>query len=240
VTRPFAITPNSTSVIRGISISNNIFFHSAAALLGYDAASEVRDVSIIGNSFRADGSTSGLAVRSCSNVVVSNNVFDGHSDYGINFGITGSTVSSISVMCNIFNNMADEAVEMGATTTNSATNVFYNNHLNGAVHNFKAFRTDDNSNIWNGTTAVTFNTSTLPDSFPMGISIATLNGDTGVPTGIGSTQGVLMTYRMSTISKATYQVFYHASNTPKLGSFWIRRRNQTVNSWTQWYEVTGS
>ncbi len=124
-------------------------------------------------------------------------------------------------------------------TPKPQTNIFYNNQLNGASHSFKAFRTDNNSTLWNGTTAVTFNTATLPDSFPMGISTATLNGDTGVPAGIGSTQGVLTTYRLSTIPQHIYQTFHHASNTLKLGNSWIRRRNQTTNTWTRWYEVVG-
>ena len=239
MTRPFSITPDSTSILRGITISNNTFYHSMAAMCGYDAAGQVQDVSVIGNVFRASGSTSGLVFRSGSNIVVSNNIFDGHSNYGIIFGMSGSTISSTSVTGNVFSNMGNYAVQMSATTTNPGTNIFYNNQLNGAPHNFQAFRTDDNSTIWNGSTAITFNTATLPDSFPMGVSTATLNGDTGVPAGIGSTQGILTTYRLSTIPKATYQTFHHANNTLKLGNFWLRRRDQTTNTWTRWYEIVG-
>lgn len=240
VSRPFSILPNSTSILRGIIISNNTFYHSSTALLGFEATANIENVSVTGNVFRANGPTGGLVVRSGSNIVVSNNIFDGHSDYGMLFGMNGSTVSKVSVIGNMFTNMVNEAVEMAATNANPATNIFYNNQLNGAPHNFKAFRTDNNSVLWNGNTAVTFNTATLPDSFPMGISTATLNGDTGVPAGIGSTQGILTTYRLSTIANHTYQTFHHSSNTLKLGNSWMRRRNQTTNDWTRWYEIVGN
>ena len=85
-----------------------------------------------------------------------------------------------------------------------------------------AWITDDCGTVTNGLTATSFNTLTLPDSFPVGISRAIINGDTNVPAGTGSSQGILITTRMSMTSgyeKFTYQEYYHASNTLKLGSF---------------------
>lgn len=246
VTRPISITGGDSAIMRGITVTNNTFYHSDIAYFGFGGF-QLKDAVITGNIFRTNSSRAGssfataegLSFRNCSNVVVSNNIFDGHSNYGINFGITTSTVSNITVMGNIFNNMVNYAVLMNAEVANPETNLFYNNQLNGAMNKFKAFRTDDNGSITNNIVATTFNTATLPDFFPIGISTAMLNGDIGVPAGTGSTQGILRTYRFASMNKATYQVFYHASNGFKLGSFWLRRRDQTLNAWTCWFEVEG-
>lgn len=238
---------STTSYINGITVTGNTVNQSStnpnAMLLGFDALSFVKNAIIANNIFRVNPSVttvSGIVIRSCDNVIIKNNIFDGHVSYSITVGAGTSTCSRVNILDNSFTNLVSNiAVTMAAGTPNPSTNKFLNNQLNGASHTFKAFICDDPGTIVNSTTATTFNTANLPDSFPIGTSTAIINGDTGVPIG---TQGTLYTFKpviTSGLESWTYQTFYHRNTGTKIGSYFIRKRSSGTNTWTSWYEMVG-
>jgi hypothetical protein len=120
------------------------------------------------------------------------------------------------------------------------TNIFTGNKTDkrNTIH---AAITDDTTEF-NSDVAISFNTQTLPSQFPTGISTAYLNGDTGVPAGIGSTQGLLTNYKTSPTAQTWYQQFvpYSIASGGYNGNFYQRYRDQNSDSWTTWYKFSGS
>jgi hypothetical protein len=130
------------------------------------------------------------------------------------------------------------ALKSGGTLIGSTC--VYRNNI-GGMNQSNCWLTDDVGYTTNGVTAVTFNSLTLPDSFSNGISLAAINGDTGVPS-TGGYQGTLVTTKPlpnGGTSKWTYQHYYPANNGVKVGSFYMRKRMNASNAWTAWYEFAG-
>jgi len=235
--RPFEFARSSLGYVDGVTITGNTFTYGAAAVLAFTNTATCINTVIANNVFRS--ASGGLALNgNASFITVSNNVFVGNP--AINFGVGGGVTSNIAFQ----NNMINGAGTITSTGTDAgSTNSFLNNTLtNATTVSFRAWRNDFNGTVVQGVAPTTFNTTTLPDSFPTGVFTAILNGDTGVPAGIGSTQGVLTTYRLAGTSgyeRFTYQTFVHSNNTLKLGSTFIRRRANASNTWTVWYELAG-
>ena len=232
--RPFDFSRPSGGFIDGVSITGNTFKYGYSALLAFTNTETAKNVTIANNVFNAVAG--GIALNgSGSYVAITNNVFSGAPI--LLMGVAGGTTSNLSLTGNLFNGSASV---LSSGTDDGSTNVFLNNIITGAVaSSFRAWRTDYCGAVANGVSPITFNTTTLPDSFPPGISYAILNGDTGVPAGTGGSQGTLITYRLTDTAgynHFTYQQYWHANNTLKLGSFFLRRRNQAANSWTSWFE----
>lgn len=233
------------SYVDGLVVTGNVFTQTSTALLGFYAGDVSNDVVITNNSFLYSGSgtDSGLLMRSGRNVIISGNTFKNQYDYAIYVAGAGSTVSDVAITNNTAYGLrgTPKFVTTGSAAAIDGASCVYSNNTGVMAHNFPAWITDNCGTITNGTTATTFNSATLPDSFGVGVSTAVINGDTGVP-GTGGYQGTLYTYRSTNTAgyeKFTYQTYYHANNTVKVGSFYLRRRNQSANTWTSWYEVVG-
>ena len=85
-----------------------------------------------------------------------------------------------------------------------------------------------------------FSSGTPPGSFPYGVSVISVNGDTGAPN-VGGYQGVLTSYVQTQVggTKYRYQTYNSANNTVGLGTTYIRRGSNSLNTWTAWYTITG-
>ena len=252
-TEPFrvVISNNSGTVGRfldfqkwvyGVTISGNSIQSSSTSVLGFAATDVCTNFSIVGNNFIGDGATQCLSIRSTSGLNIANNTFNNFYDNHINFGLSGSTISKVTITNNYFASIsgANNSVYDGGGTVDGGSCCFYGN-TGTSTHSFTAWRNDNCGTVANGITATSFNSATLPDSFPEGVCNAVINGDTGVPN-TGGYQGTLTNYKLSAVSgsaKATYQNYYPANNTTDLGSFYLRKRNNAANTWTAWYKVTG-
>ena len=224
--------------INNTTISNNTIYQSNELELGFSATDTATNVNVIGNTFYGTNNYRAITVRSANKLIIANNTFDNLKDYAILVGNTGATVSNITINNNIFGTIsgANYAVGVGGGTINGSSCVMLNN-IGINTHQFPAWKTDNS--VANGSTATSFNSATLPQSFPVGICMANINGDTGVPS-TGGYQGTLTTvYSSYTSSKFIYQTYYPANNTTDLGSFYIRKADVSLNSWTSWYKVTG-
>lgn len=238
LTNPFRfISGSGSSYWRGVSVIGNVFDGSTnTGMLGFNTGDTVADAIVSGNVFRGSGAgVQHLTTRSASNIQINGNTFDG-MDYGIVYGTTGTTDTNVSITNNVFMNQAIKSVFDGGGTHSPATNTFLGNTIYNTVeHSFPAFRTDMTGTIQNGVSATTFNCATLPDSFPAGLSMSMINGDTTCASGTGGNQGTLITYRATISSgaeKYTYQRYYHANNTLELGCFFGRHRTNGANTWT--------
>jgi hypothetical protein len=233
---------NFTSFVYGVSITGNSIQQNRESLLGFSATDLCTNVSITGNNFVGGGTTQCFTARSATALNIVNNTFNGFFDNTIVLGASGSTVQKVIISNNYFaaSSGAKNSVYENGGTVDGKTCCFYGN-TGDSSHNFTAWRNDNCGTVTNGLTATSFNSATLPDSFPEGICIAIINGDTGVPN-TGGYQGTLTNYKLSSVSglaKATYQNYYPANNTTNLGSFYLRKRNNAANTWTAWYEVIG-
>jgi len=230
--RPF----NCGSVVRGVSIVGNTFAAIDTALLGFADTDTVTDAVVSGNVFACQGSplVGALQIRSGSNVIVAGNTFRNWYDYAVNVGGATASVDRVTFTHNVAQALRGAALFVLGSGGISGESCVYANNNGGDSHSFPAWRTDDC-----GSVIESFTTATLPDSFPFGTSMAVLNGDAGVPAGTGGNQGLLITVRAASASgynKWTYQQFWHANNGLLLGSFFVRRRDISTNTWTTWYE----
>ena len=227
--------------VKDVVISNNTFNSTRAGFIGYNATDVLSNITVIGNSFL--GTTIGLVLRGIlNNINVIGNTFNGFANYACGVGIASGTVSNMNFTGNIFSDISNTSYavqNLGGTITGETCAFFNNVMVSPITHTFPAWRNDNCGLVSNGVVATNWNSLTLPDSFPLGISNAAVNGDTGVPATTGGYQGTLTTYRLSDIaSKYTWQTYYHANNTLKLGSYFIRRY-AAGNTWTAWFEVIG-
>lgn len=233
---------NLNEFIYGVSVVGNCIETSSPSLLGFNPTDNSTNITISGNTFDGDSTASCLVIRSGSGINIANNTFNNFYDNHIVLGASGSTISKVTISNNYFAPIsgANNAVFDGGGTVDGATCCFYGN-TGTPNHTFTAWRNDGCGTVTNGTTATSFNSATLPDSFPEGVCTAIINGDTGVPN-TGGYQGTLTNYKLSAVSglaKATYQNYYPANNSTDLGSFYLRKRNNAANTWTAWYKVTG-
>jgi hypothetical protein len=236
--RAFAVAGGN---MRGLTISGNAFYQTGTSTIGQNDIDVLADAIIANNIF--GGTTDGIATRGMVGVAFSGNIFKGCPNYAVRIGANStSTSSGVLFTGNIFDGVSGNTVIHNATDI-GISNVWANNITTNTTQTlFKAFRTDDCGGIANGTTATTFNFTTLPDSFPVGQSVAIINGDATGPSGTGGNQGTLINYKytpQSGYEKFQYQNYYHADNGLKLGSFWLRRRSEAANTWEAWSEVIG-
>ena len=241
------ITGNSSQCVKTIDIgncanvivSNNSFSCTSLGYIGFDAAEVQNNIVVPSNVFVGTNASYGLVVRGVSSdVVVSSNTFLNLLDAGVLVGGTTGTVTRLSIMNNIFQNITGTGYSVlnGGGTIDGASCVYTGNTWSG-THNFPAWKSDS-AGINSGSAGI-FTAATLPDSFPNGVSVVGINGDTGVPN-TGGYQGTLSCFVQTTWSnKYIYQVYYPANNTVDLGSFYIRKRANASNAWTAWYKVTG-
>ena len=239
-------------VWNGITFTGNCLLTSKqAGFQGTAATDTIRNTTFTGNIFTSTQTTTsgGIIVLSAINSIFMGNIFIGYYNYAMRFGYSGATIKNVDIIGN-------KATALRGTTPYFATYLggvdgttctYYNN---GGSYNsddtpsteFPAWRTDNTGVMINGATSPTvFNTATLPDTFPAGTCMALLVNDTGAPS-TGGYQGVLYNHKPTTksgLEKFSYQTYYHSNNTVKVGSFFIRRRNTSANTWTAWYEVVG-
>jgi hypothetical protein len=239
VSQPFELL----RLVRGVTITNNATFGPGGGVIGFDTTDQMEDIVISGNSFSSDGVSLGGAMviaGQTESVLITNNTFNGWNDYCVLLTLgAADNISKINISNNNVQNLRGTAffALQGSGTTDGKTCVYKNNV--GASNNAPFWLTDEPGLAVNGTTAVSFNSATLPDTFPGGNCISLINGDTGVPN-TGGYQGTLINYKPNTqYTHYAYQLYYPANNTVKLGSFYIRKRAAASNTWTAWYEVIG-
>jgi len=223
---------SSSGYLNGINIQGNIIRQKYASIIGYQDYDVVYNITILGNIVESTGTEHGFSFKEVHGATISNNIFTGtdSSAYDIRFAGGGD---SINIINNKFSSTA--AFSVYSTTVDGSSCLYYGNCGNRPY--WPAYRTDEC-----GGKVQAFDSSTLPDSFPEGISIAVINGDSGVPD-TGGRQGTLITYRLTMTGgyeKWTYQLYYHANNTVDVGCMYIRRRNSSSNSWTSWYKISGA
>jgi len=228
--------------LRGLSIIGNTMY-KADCYFGYNSTDICNNMVFSGNVIYGNASGSGMVIRGADGVVINNNTFNYIVDYAIQIGhATDAVVTNCNISNNIFLNITGTGYAVLTNGGVSGASCVYKNNIGGAAHNFPAWLNDDCGVVINGTSAVSFNSATLPDSFPVGICTCIINGDTGVPS-TGAYQGTLINYRFAwsggAYEKFTYQHYYSANNSVDPDSFYIRKRNAGANTWTAWYKVTG-
>lgn len=234
-------------VLKGVTVSGNSANHSSSSLLGAAGTYEYRDVVISNNTFTCDDGAStagGLVLRGkLDGVSVIGNAFSNWNDFCVSLGgDTDSDMSRIVVASNVAQGLrgAQRFMTTGAGTINGETCAEYGN-IGGAANKSKFWMTDRPDVTVNSDTAESFNSATLPDSFPVGTSTAVINGDTGVPN-TGGRQGTLRTVRPASAggyAKWTYQLYIPANNGSEVGTFYVRKREAASNTWSSWYKVAG-
>jgi hypothetical protein len=222
--------------VNGVAIANNVFNSDAGGFIGFNATDTQKNTSITGNVFVGGNVNYAIIVRGVvTDVVISSNTFTSHLNAAILVGGSGSTLKGVTVTNNTFRSISGTAQSVlnGGGTIDGATCVYMNNTWEG-THSFPAWRTD-----YTGSVVESFDSSTLPDTFPYGICVAAINGDTGVPA-TGSYQGILTNYAQTSLAaKYRYQTYDIANNGVAVGTTYIRRRNNAANTWTAWYTITG-
>lgn len=86
-----------------------------------------------------------------------------------------------------------------------------------------------------------FDTTNLPDSFKVGVSISLVNGDAALPS--TTKQGILKVEKLSesaSFRKFIVQWFYPAYNdATTLADMYFRKANSATNNWSAWLKLTG-
>lgn len=233
----------SGGVISNCNLVNNNFNNSTTGVKVGAYSALTTGINILDNDFNVlvNGVLLGEALSTLSQINVNNNLFSSLSN-SIQFGnINITSLTNVQALNNNFKSVTRKSITSTPSAIDFSTITWFNNRGDGTV-NSQIWVTDDCGTVVNGNTAVSFNSTTLPDSFPVGTSISVINGDSGVPNGGGSNQGILTTYRYTNTvgyERYTYQTFYAASNTLKNGAFWTRKRASTTNTWLAWFEHTG-
>jgi hypothetical protein len=232
--------------LRGVRIeANQILGTTQDIFIGWTTGTVV-DVDVIENLFDSVASvdTTGIRVLNAKRIRFLRNRFRDVYGSGLVFG-TGST-ENVTVDGNVFasptpGRMA-RAVQQDAThTTTPASNTLRANKLEDSVpwttDPTKAFQAYASDAPIKGP----FDSSTLPDSFPVGTSTALVNGDGGLPLG---TQGLLRTEVGSQFSgyrKFIIQWFNPAFNdaTSEV-RIYFRKANSGANTWGAWHYLAGT
>lgn len=232
----FSAKPFDLRQVNGVIISNNVFNQTDIGFIGFNATDTQKNITVTGNVFIGDNTNPSLVTRGiASDIIFSGNTFTNFLNYGLGVSGASSNVSSVIVTGNTFRNITGTALSVSNNggTLDGASCLYFNNTWSG-THSFPAWRTDDTGNV-----VQSFSSSTLPDSFPYGVSVAAINGDTGVPS-TGAYQGVITNYAQTSLAeKYRYQTYNIANNSTALGTTYIRRRSNSANTWTAWYTITG-
>lgn len=209
-----------TNKVFSVIISNNIFSESITGGDGSALAIEVADrVTVTGNQFIdiGDDTGGGEYVKLGINGITSDITIEGNNFYS-NAGATGSAV-----------------IQQPTHTTTPSSNIFRNNILAPSLnHNFQAYLNDDCGTVIN-----LFTPATTEASFPVGRSVAVLNGASGLPAGYS--QGVFITERMT--KQASYTAWTTQTYIPRnndatsLKATYIRK-SDTVGNWSAWTVLT--
>lgn len=230
---------------RGVTISSNTAEGAGVSLIGFNATDTINDIIVSNNSMRNPSTNTqgaiGIAGQT-TDILITNNAFDNWYDYGVKLGTNaGDSLSKITISHNTARNLRGQAyMALYAAGTLDGSTCTYRNNI-GASNASRFWRTDDCGGTTNGVTPTSFNSTTLPDSFSAGESMAVVNGDTGVPN-VGGYQGTLVTRRSTPTNgfqKYTFQYYYPANNGVKPGSFYSRKRSSAANTWDAWYEHVG-
>ena len=227
------ITNNSIGVSNESILRNTVFSSNIAGNFYVDtggSAGYLVNCHIVNNRFKFLLATS----HSNDHLVVAGNIID-----QLNYSGAAVSINLYGTYLNVQNNItanSKNAQSIVMRSNSPKTNIFKDNNLDIAP-SIHAFKTDDCRNVTNTTTALTFNTDTLPSVFPIGESTAYLNGDTGLPSGYGSTIGTLKCYNYSGIRANIYQHFYPYQTSLSLGAYFIREALQASDSWTGWYLI---
>ena len=219
--------------LRGATISENLVYGGAfAGWIGYNTTTKNYDLMINNNLFY--GTVDGLHLGETYNSSIANNIFDGQTNGAgaqLVIGGAGSPYSNISVTGNQFLNATGNSI-VGVGNWNPATNIFRNNMVVGSKVYFDAFLNDNTGmHVNSGSAVYSFNTATLPNAFPTGISLATLSGDANTP--IVNATGTLTTYKLSgdtNYISSTYQEFRPTYNATGI---YIRQAGNAT-SWGSW------
>jgi hypothetical protein len=176
----------------------------------------------------------GLSIFSVNKLSIKGNRFTDCYGYAIDFNL--GTSDYVSIQDNII-----ESPTVGRTTVaiqkevahtfTPKNNYYYLNKTNGLLSNFAAYLTDDD------TLANVYTTANVPTDFPIGRSIAIVNG-VGTPPD-SKTQGKLITEKYVTAtgySNWITQFFYPRDSGT---TFYIRSSTSTDTTWTSWFKYTG-
>jgi len=241
---------------------------------------EVRKLTIFGNSFRRTDESKGeiLLIMNGSDIDISHNTFANYTGAAITVGWGGATadvarthsIKRMWITDNVGipgNNTALLVDSRRSSVTYPEVNgthvvegsscVYLNNGQ--SKHFFPAFINDNAGLVINTTGDITnqianpsFCGKTLPDSFPLGISVALMNGNnTHTETEMGlpmsyQYQGTLTTHRTyleTGYEKYTYQTYHWVPNGPTnspFGTYFIRNRATDSNVWASWYKHSGT
>jgi hypothetical protein len=224
-----------------------------AVNLGQNATTlYTQDVNIVGNNINVATPYSAIIYRP-TNVSVTSNVLSGYTSAGVAVLQPSGTGTNLNIQNNTFKETTSGNYTIVATVTGSGaltgSTLTYLNNTGGAGNgNFPAWRTDDCGTIQNNNTATTFNIQTLPDSFPIGRSMANLSGNTTnyPPVGSSVNYGTLITYKQasgyvggSTATNIYQELHPFCDNGVSEGSFWLRQRSPGSNVWGSWYKHVG-
>ena len=237
----YGILFNVYPYINGATITGNSIEGYLGNLGGGGSPSTnyITNVIIANNNCTGHSDAKCLSVTIGAYITIVNNIFISYLDYAIVVGnASAGTLSSLKIDGNTFNNISGAAKSVYSLGNVSGASCSYLNNIDSLLTtNYPAWKTSNS--VANNSTATSFNSATLPQSFPVGICTAWINGDTGVPS-TGGYQGTLTnTYVSYTSSKYIYQTYYPANNTTNLGTFYLRKADVSANSWTAWYAVTG-
>lgn len=234
--------------VNGATITGNTFDGSDyGILIGYPLATiNLCNVVFSNNLTRNIGVVQGfgISIYSVTNLLIESNTFIDSKTYAIYFnGTVGvpSTSSGVRILNNVIstpNALTTQAFVINAYHTLApATNELYGNLIPDALNtdmDFKAYRCDLSKEN-------TYDTTVLPDSFPIGVSISDVTGDAALPDAIHD--GILETHKFSSVTayrKFIIQWYYTADNdAATLSAIYFRKASTAANTWSAWQELTG-
>jgi hypothetical protein len=237
--------------LRGLRIEGNFTTHSESGwILGYNAAGFYNyNVTIRDNTIYEEGRTGsvGISLTNLSRCLIEGNLFYNCgnpslvSGIGIQFNVGVSNYLSILDNRFVTDTLMSVAVAVAPThILTPATNRWWGNDVLGLTNGFLAF-------IHDGTLDQnTYDTSVLPESFPLGRSISVVNNDPGLPadwpTG-AALQALLVTeryYLNAGLNKWVIQFCYSANNgLTTLGEWFYRKGSTAGNTWSDWVPFYG-
>ena len=237
-----------------VLVENNTLDVSTHGILIADQSSAVyssRNIKIKNNYFYKVGSISqavGIIMGNVKELQIHGNTFEDIGVGGIGYALwfSGGTSDYVSIIGNTVldtvGNM-NYGIFQNVHTFTAAHNVLYNNFFNNLPNLFEAFRTDSTY-----TTVEFYDTTTLPDSFPVGTSIS-LSTDASLP-GVEK-RGVLKTERWVSYPASVaatnrrytiqwYTVWNNADSVDSLPLIYFRKAQSTGNTWSAWKLITGT
>lgn len=250
ISENFVYANGSLSVkgAKGVQVHKNRLVGSSVAVLGSYTENNQRNsigISYKDNFHRGVGNSVGAVIIGMASKadVLDNRFTQPTNEQAIaifgDAGVTGVVSDDVTIDGNVY---AEGYTTEILNQNNAATNVYIGSERTESGDLISISSSLTFTNLAALQLVKSYNTSRLPDSFPIGESISAVNGDTGAPD--ANDQGVLKTTKPNAdtgFRKFVQQWYYPANNSATtLAEVYWRKGEDASNSWSGWIKVTGT